>query len=149
MINLFLGVVLLLAAILNIFGVVEITKPYVFGFSLSVLFMSLVSYSEDPINEVQNKQSFSTVLKNIFLFCSILSFVLVPLTYNTKLVQEIINSIDDVTFLLLGIAISFLTLFSSKRTSYQLKKLIEMEKQNASNEKIKEILNRIENIKKE
>lgn len=148
MINLFLGIVLLIAAMLNIAGVVEITKPYVFGFSLSVLFMSLVGYCEDPINELQNKRSLSTILKNFFLFCSILSFVLVPLTYNTKLVQKIIDSIDDVTFLLLGIAFSFLTFFSGNRTSHQLKKLIELEKQSASNEKIREIMNKIDNIKR-
>jgi len=148
LINLFLGVVLLLGALLNIYGVVEITKPYVFGFSLSVLFMSLVSYCDDPLNEMNNKRSIGTFLKYFFLFCSILSFVLVPLTYNTKLVQKIIDSIDDVTFLLFGIAFSFLTLFSGNRTSNQLKKLLELEKQNASNEKIKEILNRIENIDK-
>lgn len=110
--------------------------------------MSLVSYCDDPLNEMNNKRSIGTFLKYFFLFCSILSFVLVPLTYNTKLVQKIIDSIDDVTFLLFGIAFSFLTLFSGNRTSNQLKKLLELEKQNASNEKIKEILNRIENIDK-
>lgn len=147
MLKLFLGIVLLIAAVLNIYGGIKVTEQYIFGFSLSVLFMSLASYFEDPLKDIQNKKSFSTIFKYIFIFLSTLSFVLVPLAYSTGIMQTLSKSIDSVTFLLIGIAFSFLTLFSSTRTSNQLKKIIELEKQKSSNEKAEEILKRIEIIK--
>ncbi|PKQ89372.1 hypothetical protein CXK86_20185 [Paenibacillus sp. BGI2013] len=147
MIRLFLGISLLIAAALKMFGLIEITEPYVFGFSLSVLFMSLVSYLDDPLKEIKNKKSFSIILKFVFLFLSIMSFVLVPLIYNTPVIQTITTSIDNDTFLLFGIAFSFLTLFSGDRNLGHIKKLFEIEKQKAVNEKVNEIISKVDSIK--
>ncbi|MEK4344424.1 hypothetical protein [Paenibacillus sp. FSL P4-0184] len=147
MLRLFLGLSLLAAAILKILGIAKITEPYVFGFSLSVFFMSLVGYIDDPLKEIQNKKSFSLLLKNILLLLSILSFTLVPLIYNIGAIQDLVKIIDNDTFLLFGIAFSFLTLFSGDRNLKQLKKLLESEKQSAVNVKVKEILEKVDSIR--
>ncbi|MGZ0042358.1 hypothetical protein [Paenibacillus ottowii] len=147
LLKLFLGISMLIAAVLKMLGLVEITEPYVFGFSLSVLFMSFVGYLDDPLKELKNKKSFNTILKLLFLFLSILSFSLIPLIYNIPIIQALTASIDNDTFLLFGIAFSFLTLFSGDRNLNQIKKLFEIEKQKAVNEKINEIINKVDSIK--